>query len=77
MFKLVELTIGSFLDFENHKFPVNVHGILKVVELNEAYVALLVKDNVSDELTNSDELEELKLKAIELTQEVIADEFSD
>ena len=82
MFELVEVTIGSFIivkskDFENDKFPVNVHGILNVIELIEEYEALLVKDNISNELANSNELENLKKKAIELTKEAIADEFSD
>lgn len=83
MFKLIELTIGSFIivkanDFEDQKFPVNVHGVLNVVEVNEnKYVALLVKGNISNELANSNELEELKNKAIELTDEVLSEEFSD
>lgn len=82
MFELVELTIGAFIivkseDFEDQKFPVNVHGVLNVIELKENYVALLVKGNISNELANSNELEDLKKKAIELTKEAIADEFSD
>ena len=83
MFELIELTIGSFIivkanDFQDCKFPINVHGILNVVEVNQdKYVAILVKGNISNELANSNELEELKKKAIELTEESIADEFSD
>ncbi len=82
MFELVELTLGSFIivkanDSAIDNFPINVHGILKVVEKGDTYVALLVKGKSSNELTKSNELENLKKKAIELTKEAIADEFSD
>jgi len=82
MFELVELTIGSFIivkskEFETQKFPINVHAVLNVIEQKENYMALLVKGNISNELANSNELEDLKKKAIELTEEALAEEFSD
>lgn len=82
MFGLIELSIGSFIivkssDIKNEDFPINVHGILEVVEREDEYVTLLVKGKVSAELLESNELEDLKKNAIELTEEAIADEFPD
>ena len=82
MFELIELSIGSFgivksSDVPNEDFPIHVHGILKVIQHEYEYVALLIKNKASAELIQSNELENLKKEAIELTEEAIADEFPD
>lgn len=82
MFGLIELSIGSFIivkssDVKNEDFPINVHGILEVIESEDKYVTLLKKGKASAELIQSNELEELKKEAIELTEDAIADEFPD
>lgn len=81
MFKLIDLQIGSFaivkeVESQNCNFPMNIHGILRVMYIHKKYVAVLLPNNASEELEQSGELETLKKKAIELTEEAVADEIS-
>lgn len=82
MFKLIDLSIGSFVIVKDKEsrpdtFPLTIHGFIKVMNIKEKLVAVVHPSKVSVELEQSGELEELKKKALEETEEAIADEFSD
>lgn len=80
MFALIDLSIGSFaivkeVEARPNTFPMNVHGFINVVSVQENMAAVLLPPQASDELIQSGEVEALKKKALELTEEAIADEF--
>ena len=82
MFKLVDLAIGLFAivkaSEEDSKMPMTAHGFIKVSDrIAKEYVAILLNGKMSKELEASNEAESLKEKAIELTEEAVADEFGD
>lgn len=82
MFKLVDLTIGLFAIVRtsegDSKMPMSAHGFIQVSDcMAKEYVAILLNGKMSKELEASNEVESLKREAIELTQEAVADEFSD
>ena len=83
MFKLIDLTIGSFAIVkasgnEGNSFPIIVHGFIQVVDDGKGnYIAVSQADKMSDELIKSNEVENLKEEAIKRTIEDIADEFGD
>ena len=80
MFKLLPLSIGYFaivkVYTEGSVFPLNVHGVIRVIYADMKYHSILAK-GMSKELLESDEIEFLKREAIEQTQEEVADEFPD
>ena len=80
MFKLIDLSIGSFAivkegESRTNTFPMNVHGFIKVMNIQKNLVAILLPGEVSDELKQSGEVEALKKKALEEAEEAVADEF--
>lgn len=80
MFTLIDLSIGSFaivkeVEARPNAFPINIHGFIKVMNINENMVALLLPNQASEELIQSGEVETLKKKALEMTEEAVADEF--
>lgn len=82
MFKLVDLAIGVFAIVKtsdgDSKMPMTAHGFIQVCDrIEKDYVAILLNGEMSKELEASNEVESLKKEAIELTEEAVADEFSD
>lgn len=82
MFKLADLAIGLFAIVKasdgDSKMPMTVHGFIQVSDRTaKDYVAILLNGEMSKELQASNEVESLKKEAIELTEEAVADEFSD
>lgn len=80
MFKLIDLAIGLFAivktSEETSDMPIIAHGFIKVSDcIASERTAILLK--MSNELAESSEVEFLKREAIKLTEDAIADEFSD
>lgn len=71
MFKLVEIFRGLFAvvktNNEEPKFPINAHAFIEVTNRTSNMKAILLKGKMSQELSDSGELENLKREAIELT----------
>ncbi len=79
MFKLIEIFTGLFAvvkaNKEESKFPVNAHAFLEVINRNSDMKVIVLKGKMSQELSDSGELESLKKEAIELTKETLYGEF--
>lgn len=81
MFKLVDLAIGLFAIVKaserDSEMPITAHGFIQVSNgSTREYVAILLQEKMSKELEASNEVESLKKEAIQLTEEAVADEFS-
>ena len=77
MFRLIELSIGSFAIVKEDEcggMPMKMHGFIRVFENKGKYVAHTPCD-ISEMLKESGEIEVLKAEAIEATEEAVADEF--
>lgn len=81
MFKLVELYLGNFAVVKENvnmsDMPVVIHGLIRVDENSNNEFFTNFPNGVSKELLESNELDNLRREAIELTEEAIADEFGD
>ena len=82
MFKLFELSIGDFAIVKEgtntSKMPMQVHGYIRMIkEEKDGYIPIVVKNMMSKELIESEEIEFLKVDAVRITEEDVADEYSD
>lgn len=81
MFKLVDVSIGLFMvvreNASMYNMPIDVHGFIRVDENSYNELFTNFPYGMSKELLESNELDNLRKEAIEMTREAVADEFGD
>ena len=79
-FKIAEVSLGYFVivkaDVVTSVMPVNVHGIIRITGTGGILKADLMS-GMSNELLESDEIESLKIEALDETVDAVLEEIND